>query len=89
MALSIVDQAGKSIEKPSLLCRRGGQIDGQSPSVEEIEALDAVPRVVRPPRVLVEEREPYCRIKGLDLFGGRRLAIDLTAAPAEKTRLFD
>lgn len=36
-----VDHAGKPIEKPSLFCRRGGQIDGQLPSAEEIEALEA------------------------------------------------
>jgi hypothetical protein len=35
-----VDHAGKPIEKPSLFCRRGGQIDGQVPSAEEIEALE-------------------------------------------------
>jgi hypothetical protein len=35
-----VDHADKPIEKPSLLCRRGGQIDGQLPSGEEIEALE-------------------------------------------------
>jgi hypothetical protein len=36
-----VDTAGKSIEHPSLLCRRGGQIDGHLPAPEEIEALEA------------------------------------------------
>jgi hypothetical protein len=36
-----VDNAGKQIEHPSLLCRRSGQIDGQLPSPEEIEALEA------------------------------------------------
>jgi hypothetical protein len=36
-----VDSAGKPIEHPSLLCRRGGQIDGQLPVPEEIEALEA------------------------------------------------
>ena len=36
-----VDNAGKPIERPSLLCRRSGQIDGQLPSPEEIEALEA------------------------------------------------
>jgi hypothetical protein len=36
-----VDNAGKPIEHPSLLCRRRGQIDGQLPSPEEIEALEA------------------------------------------------
>jgi hypothetical protein len=36
-----VDGAGKPIERPSLLCRRGGQIDGQLPVPEEIEALEA------------------------------------------------
>jgi hypothetical protein len=36
-----VDRVGKSIEHPSLLCRRGGQIDGRLPEPEEIEALDA------------------------------------------------
>jgi hypothetical protein len=35
-----VDHAGKPIEEPSLFCRRGGQIDGQVPSAEEIEALE-------------------------------------------------
>ena len=36
-----VDSAGKPIEHPSLLCRRGGRIDGQPPAPEEIEALEA------------------------------------------------
>jgi hypothetical protein len=36
-----VDSSGKPIEHPSLLCRRGGQIDGQLPVPEEIEALEA------------------------------------------------
>lgn len=36
-----VDNAGRPIEHPSLLCRRSGQIDGQLPSPEEVEALDA------------------------------------------------
>ena len=36
-----VDDAGKPIERPSLLCRRQGLIDGTSPSTQEIEALTA------------------------------------------------
>lgn len=36
-----VDNAGKPIEHPSLLCRRGDQIDGELPSPEEIAALEA------------------------------------------------
>ena len=36
-----VDGAGRAIEEPSLLCRRGGQIDGRLPAHEEIEALEA------------------------------------------------
>ena len=36
-----VDSAGKPIEHPSLLCRRGRHIDGQLPAPEEIEALEA------------------------------------------------
>ena len=36
-----VDGAGKPIERPSLLCRRGAQIDGELPAAEEIEALEA------------------------------------------------
>jgi len=36
-----VDNDGEPIEHPSLLCRRGGKIDGQLPSREEIEALEA------------------------------------------------
>lgn len=36
-----VDGAGKPIERPSLLCRRGAQIDGRRPAAEEIEALEA------------------------------------------------
>ena len=35
-----VDSAGKPVEHPSLLCRRGGWIDGQLPAPEEIEALE-------------------------------------------------
>jgi hypothetical protein len=36
-----VDNGGRQIENPSLLCRRGAQIDGQRPLPEEIEALEA------------------------------------------------
>jgi hypothetical protein len=36
-----VDHAGEPIQKPSLLCRRGREIDGLLPSTEEIEALEA------------------------------------------------
>ena len=36
-----VDNAGRPIEHQSLLCRRGGQIDGELPSPEEIDALEA------------------------------------------------
>lgn len=36
-----VDGTGKPIERPSLVCRRNDQIDGQLPSPEEIEALEA------------------------------------------------
>lgn len=35
-----VDNAGKTIESPSVLCRRNGQIDGQPPTRHEIEALE-------------------------------------------------
>lgn len=36
-----VDGVGNQIENPSLLCRRNGEIDGQLPPTEEIEALEA------------------------------------------------
>ena len=36
-----VDDAGKPIKRPSLLCRRQGLIDGTSPSTQESEALTA------------------------------------------------
>ncbi len=36
-----VDSRGKRIEQPSILLRRAGQIDGQLPAPEEIEALEA------------------------------------------------
>lgn len=36
-----VDNAGKPIQHPTLLCRRGRQIDGQLPAPGEIEALEA------------------------------------------------
>ena len=36
-----VDNAGRPIQDPVLLCRRGGQIDGRLPAHEEIEALEA------------------------------------------------
>src|SRR5262245_41368264 len=36
-----VDPAGETIENPVLLCRRGSKLDGQRPSDEEIEALQA------------------------------------------------
>jgi len=36
-----VDNTGKPIQHLTLLCRRGGQLDGQLPAREEIEALEA------------------------------------------------
>jgi hypothetical protein len=36
-----VDQSGESIEAPTLLCRRGGLIDGALPAAEEVGALEA------------------------------------------------
>ena len=36
-----IDGLGRPIERPSLLCRRQGKIDGTSPSPQEIEALTA------------------------------------------------
>lgn len=39
-----VDGAGSSIKNPSVLCRRGGVIDGNLPSTQEIDALEhAIP----------------------------------------------
>lgn len=36
-----VDSSGKPIDRPSLLCRRDLQLDGQRPAAEEIEAIEA------------------------------------------------
>lgn len=35
-----VDNSGESIDKPSVLCRRNGKIDGQLPTPEEQQALE-------------------------------------------------
>jgi hypothetical protein len=35
-----VDNVGQPMERPTLLCRRNGQIDGQPPTAHEIEALE-------------------------------------------------